>query len=211
MADIKEKLWTALHYVAKAEADGQDVGGLAEKELMAGADPHQGDDRGDTPFNIAAPASPKTGRLMTNHWLALALAGKGPKGLNDPSGSHGSTLAQYIAKWSTDDEIEEQIRAGVAKGMIIDKANASGWTPLTAASAMGRAKAVEVFAKHYSPEALAIKTIESYTADYQGQKVTYPAGLTARGVAEVRLVQDKNLSAEMRAGLTLCIKILSGL
>lgn len=200
--------WTELHYAAKAEAEGQDIAGQVADLLKSGADPHQADIKGDTPFNIAAPASPKTGRLMTRHWFLLAMAGKGAKGLNDPSGSHGSTLAQYIAKWSNDDEIEDQIRSGVAQGMIIDKANASGWTPLTAASAMGRAKAVEVFAKYYSHAALNIKTSESYTADYQGQKVTYPAGMTAQGIAKARLDQDKNLSEEMRSGLEKCVKIL---
>ncbi len=200
--------WTALHYVALAEAQGRDVSGLAEILLQQGADPHIGDAKGDTPFNIAAPASPRTGRLMTNHWFNLALAGKGLKGLNDPSGSHGSTLAQYIAKWSNDDEIESQISRGVAKGMVIDRANASGWTPLTAAAAMGRAKAVEVFARHYSQSARAIKTVDPYTADYKGQKVTYPVGITALEVAQARLEQDKALSPELRAGLEEAIEVL---
>ncbi|MCE9508119.1 MAG: EF-P lysine aminoacylase GenX [Alphaproteobacteria bacterium] len=191
--------WTALHYMAEAEAQGVDVAALVEELLAAGADPHQPDRNGDTAFNIAAPASPVTGRLMTKHWLA----GKGTKGLNERSGSHGTTLAQYIAKWLHDDEIE----AAVAKGVSVDLPNDSGWTPLIAAAAMGRVKAVEVFTKSGSPAA---RTTESYTANYHGSSVTYPAGLDAAGIAEARLTQDKGLSAEMKKNFLQCIKILRG-
>lgn len=199
---------TALHHAARAEANGHDVAVFVEALLAAGADPHRPDGQGETPFNVAAPASPVAGRLMTAHWFRLALAGRGPKGLNDPSGSHGSTLAQYIAKWSQDDEIEAQIAQGAARGMIIDRANASGWTPLTAAAAMGRLAAVRAFAAHYSPEARAVRTTEEYVADYRGQKVVYPAGLTAAGVARARLEQDGNLSAGQRADLERCLVAL---
>jgi lysyl-tRNA synthetase class 2 len=191
--------WTALHYMAEAEAQGVDVAALVEELLAAGADPHQPDRNGDTAFNIAAPASPVTGRLMTKHWLE----GKGTKALNERSGSHGSTLAQYIAKWLPDDEIE----AAVAKGVKTDIPNNSGWPPLIAAAAMGRVKAVEVFAKSGNPAA---RTTESYTASYHGSSVTYPAGLDAAGVARTRLEQDKKLSAEMKKNLLQCIKILGG-
>ena len=115
---------------------------------------------------------------MTLHWLA----GKGAKGLNERSGSHGSTLAQYIAKWLYDDEIE----AAVAKGVRVDLPNDSGWTPLIAAAAMGRVKAAVVFAKSGNPAA---RTTGSYTANYHGSSVTYPAGLDAAGVARTRLEQ----------------------
>jgi ankyrin repeat protein len=191
--------WTALHYMVEAEAQGVDVAGMVEELLAAGADPHQPDQKGDTAFNIAAPSSPITGRLMTKYWLE----GKGTKGLNERSGSHGSTLAQYIAKWLHDDEIE----AAVAKDIKFDLPNASGWTPLCAAAAMGRVKAVEVFAKSGHPAA---QTTESYTANYHGSSVTYPAGLDAAGIAKVRLEQDRGLTAEMKKNLQQCIKILGG-
>ena len=93
------KGWTLLHHAAATEAAGQDVEDTVHLLLGAGADPHQTCGAGDTPFNIAAANSPVTGRLLTHHWLDQALEGKGPKKLNDRSGSHGSTLAQYMAKW----------------------------------------------------------------------------------------------------------------
>jgi hypothetical protein len=197
-----------LHECAKAESRGEDVAGRVARLLKDGADPHQQDADGNTAFNIAAANSPVCGRLMTDHWLRLALAGQGPKGLNDPSGSHGSTLAQYIAKWSADDEIEEQIAAGLARGLKIDTPNKSGWTPLAAAAAMGRVKAVEVFAGRYSREALCLKTTEAYEASYDGHKVVYAAGLTAAGLAAARLEQDKGLSAEMKKALAECVRVL---
>ena len=107
---VDAKGWTVLHYCAAAEAAGKDVEDTVAMLLQAGADPHQPDAKGETSFNVAAPASPVTGRLMTNHWLSEALEGRGPKKLNDRSGSHGSTLAQYMAKWSSDDEIEKQLK-----------------------------------------------------------------------------------------------------
>lgn len=199
---------TALHHAASAEARGHDVAAFVAALLGAGADPHRPDHRGETPFNVAAPASPVAGRLMTAHWFAQAVAGRGPKGLNDPSGSHGSTLAQYIAKWSNDMEIRDQIAKGVAKGMVIDRPNASGWTPLTAAAAMGRLAAVRALAAHYSPAAKAVRTTEEYVADYRGQKVAYAAGLTAAGVARARLEQDRALTPGLRADFEQCIAVL---
>lgn len=199
---------TALHHAARAEAEGHDVAAFVVALLGAGADPHRPDHRGETPFNIAAPASPVAGRLMTAHWFAQAVAGRGPKGLNDPSGSHGSTLAQYIAKWSNDAEIRDQIAKGVAKGMVIDRPNASGWTPLTAAAAMGRLAAVRALAAHYSPAAKAVRTTEEYVADYRGQRVVYAAGLTAAGIARARLEQDRTLTPGLRSDFEQCIAAL---
>jgi lysyl-tRNA synthetase class 2 len=190
------KGWTALHYAAAAEAQGIDVTDVVEQLLEAGADPHQPDSEGNTAFNVAAPASPVAGRLMTLHWLA-----GGTKGLNDRSGSHGSTLAQYIAKWLNDDEIKAAVKT---RGLKIDLANGSGWTPLSAAAAMGRVKAVEVFAKLYSREARAVTTTEPYSAN----GVTYKAGLDAAGIAKARLEQDRNLAPEMKNNLRKCIDIL---
>jgi len=198
--------WTALHYAAAAEAAGIDVKKSVESLLRAGADPHQPDMAGDTPFNIAAPASPVAGRLMTMHWLE----GRGTKKMNDRSGSHGSTLAQYIAKWLHDDEIEKCLAGAAAKGMAVDMPNAGGWTPLTAAAAMGRVKAVEVFKKFYGSAALATTTTEAYMAGYNGAVVTYPAGINAAAAAQTRLDQDKNLDGEMKKNLRQCIKILTG-
>ncbi|MBI3442067.1 MAG: EF-P lysine aminoacylase GenX [Proteobacteria bacterium] len=196
--------WTVLHYLAAAEAQGLEVKSMVEMVLSAGADPHQADQKGDTAFNIAAPASPLTGRLMTLDWLS----GKGTKGLNERSGAHGSTLAQYIAKWSLDDEIEEQIKSGLARGMTIDVPNSSGWTPLTAAAAMGRVKAVEVLLKFYDGTALHVLTRETYSTLYNGCPVTYLNGLDAIGVAKARLNQDRTLSPDVRRGLETCIALM---
>ena len=195
--------WTVLHYAAASETQGIDVAVVVEMLLEAGADPHQPDLNGDTAFNIAAPASPVAGRLMTRYWLS----GKSSKGLNDRSGSHGSTLVQYIAKWSHDDEIEEQLKT---KDLQIDIPNGSGWTPLSAAAAMGRVKAVEVFAKLYSADARRTQTTEPYTATYNGCRVTYAAGLDAGGIARARLAQDKELSAVLKKDIQRCIEILGG-
>lgn len=199
-----------LHEAALAEAQGVAIAGKVTSLLQQDFDPHETDEDGNTAFNIAAPSSPVCGGLMTNHWLKLALEGKGSKGLNDRSGAHGSTLAQYIAKWSGDNEIEKQIADGVAKGMIIDAPNASGWTPLTAAAAMGRVKAVAVFARNYSASALLERTTEEYKASYQGHVVIYAAGLAATGVAAARLAQDKGLTEAQKKELTECIRILKG-
>ncbi|TAL40070.1 MAG: hypothetical protein EPN97_01035 [Alphaproteobacteria bacterium] len=201
------KGWTLLHYCAEAEAKGKDVEDTVRLLLDAGADPHQGDAKGDTPFNIAAANSPITGRLLTNHWLSEALEGRGTKKLNDRSGSHGSTLAQYLAKWSHDDEIEKQIQDAVLKGLKVDVPNASGWTPLSAAAAMGRAAAVKAFIWHYTHDAVYTKTTESYTASYNGHKVTYPQGITAPEIAFCRLEQDKG-AADLQRGLCACIGII---
>lgn len=193
-----------LHQAARDEAEGKDVSLRVAQLLDRGQDPHKTDDKGETAFNIAAPASPVCGRLMTNHWLKLALAGQGPKGLNDPSGSHGSTLAQYIAKWSRDDEIQAQIAAGVAKGMKVDIPNSSGWTPLMAAAAMGRVKAVEAFAGHYSRDALLARTTEEYKTVYNGHAVSYASGLTAAEVSFTRLEQDEGASCVFQNNLAAC-------
>lgn len=193
--------WTALHAAAAAEAKGADVEEDVRALLAAGADPHRADDLGETPFNIAAPASPVTGRLMTLHWLA----GAGLKDINDRSGSHGSTLGQYIAKWSHDDEVEAHF---ATPGLRIDIVNNSGWTPLSAAAAMGRVKVVEILARLYSPAARAARATESYTANYTGAAVVYGLGLDALGIVRARLAQDKGASEEMKRNLQRCIEIL---
>ena len=202
------KGWTLLHHAAAAEAAGKDVEDTVSMLLQAGADPHQPDATGDTPFNVAAANSPVAGRLMTLHWLEQALEDKGPKKLNDRSGSHGSTLAQYMAKWSNDGEIESQLRQAVEAGMTVDVLNASGWTPLSAAAAMGRAAAVRAFIWHYVHQAVYAKTTESYTAVYNGRKVTYPAGITAAEIAYARLSQDKGAPPELQNGLSACIGVI---
>ncbi len=193
--------WTALHHAAAAEAEGIDVAKIVAELLDAGADPHAPDRKGDTAFNIAAPSSPVAGRLMTLHWLS----GKTAKGLNETSGSHGSTLAQYIAKWSRDDEIEAHLKT---EGLKIDIQNASGWTPLHAAAAMGRAKAVEVLARFYDAKSRAALTREEYRANYNGHTVVYAAGLDAAGIARARLAQDKGLSPALREALQACGELL---
>lgn len=192
-----EKGWTVLHYAAAAESAGHDVEDIVNLLLQAGADPHQTNSAGDTPFNVAAANAPVTGRLLTNHWLEQALMKRG-KGLNERSGSHGSTLAQYMAKWSRDDEIEVQLRQAVEAGMKPDVANASGWTPVTAAAAMGRVKAVEAFLWHYDFAATCIRTTEEYVATYNGQRVVYTAGLDAAGVAFTRLTSDQSFSPQQK-------------
>lgn len=203
-----EKGRTVLHYAAAAESAGQDVSDTVNMLLQAGADPHQGDLKGDTPFNVAAANSPVTGRLLTLHWLEQALEGKGAKKLNDRSGSHGSTLAQYMAKWLNDAEIEGQLKRAVEAGMKPDVANASGWTPLTAAAAMGRAKAVAAFIGHYGYDAIVEKTREPYEAHYNGQKVLFPANITAAEAAFARLEQDKNLSPDQKSDYANTIAII---
>lgn len=115
-----------LHKAAENEIAGKPQPARVQELLASGVDPHETDAKGNTAFNTAAVAAPVTGRLMTLRWLSDALEGRGSKGLNDPSGSHGSTLAQYIAKWLHDDEIEAAIAKGVAKGMKIDVPNKSG-------------------------------------------------------------------------------------
>ncbi|MDI1227166.1 MAG: ankyrin repeat domain-containing protein [bacterium] len=192
-----EKGFTVLHYAAAAESAGHDVEDIVNMLLQAGADPHQVNGAGDTPFNVAAANAPVTGRLLTNHWLEQALMKRG-KGLNERSGSHGSTLAQYMAKWSRDDEIEKQLREAVEAGMQPDLANASGWTPVTAAAAMGRVKAVEAFIWHYDFKAATLRTVDEYVATYNGQKVVYAAGLDAAEVAFARLTQDQSFSAKQK-------------
>ena len=193
-----EKGWTVLHHAAAAEAAGVDVEDTVSMLLQAGANPHLGDTRGDTPFNIAAPASPIAGRLMTLHWLEHALNGQGSMKLNDRSGSHGSTLSQYMAKWLRVDEIDSHLRAAVAAGLQVDVPNAAGWTPVTAAAAMGRAAVVEAFIWHYGYDGIIRRTTESYTAQYGSARVTYAAGLTAAEVAYARLAQDKTLTSAQK-------------
>lgn len=202
MSDMHRAGWTPLHQAALDEALGKAVSNVVTSLLLEGADPHAPDSTGETPFNIAAPASPVTGRLMTLHWLDQAMRGQGTKGINDVSGAHGSTLAQYMAKWLNDGEIDSLVTAGVAAGMKVDVPNKSGWTPLAAAAAMGRVGAVTAFLRHYTSDAASIRTTEAYTADYgHGRVVTYPPGITAAQLAQARMEQDKALSEKEKNDL----------
>jgi ankyrin repeat protein len=198
----------SLHDCALREASGEDVAEDVLRLLASGADPHRVDDTGQTAFNVAASNSPVTGRLLTLHWLEQALTGRG-RGLNDVSGAHGSTLAQYIAKWLNDDEIEAALARAVAAGMKPDVPNKSGWTPLTAAAAMGRVKAVKAFMSFYTQDALQIKTTEVYAAKYNGVSVVYADGLTADQVASARLQQDTGAGVALKSGLSACVDLIS--
>jgi len=204
---VTEK-FDSLHLAAAAEAGGADVTQEVQRLLKAGHDPHKTDGNGETAFNVAASNSPVTGRLLTLRWLEDALDGKGSKGLNDRSGSHNSTLAQYIAKWLKDDEIEEALVKAVARGMKPDVPNGSGWTPLTAAAAMGRLRAVQVLTDVYTQEAIFTQTTEEYTAIYDGVPVVYAKGLNALEVAVARLQQDEELSEELAEALWECAEII---
>jgi ankyrin repeat protein len=219
--EIDEAGWTLLHHLAKAEAEQkisiENIEILTNFLLEFGANIHQdahpkpGYQIRDTPFNIAAPASPIIGRLMTNHWLKLALENQGPKALNDRSGSHNSTLAQYMAKWSNADEIEAQLNAALAKKMNIAVQNASGWTPLHAACAMGRIHAVRAFSNHYTKKQLELLTTEEYSTQYAGfiETIIYLKGLTALDIAKARLEQSKTLSANLHKDLQECVNDLA--
>lgn len=199
-----------LHQVAADEAAGQDnISKRILKLLADGADPHALNADGESAFNIAAPASPIAGQLMTRHWFDLAICGQGSKGLNDSSGSHGSTLAQYIAKWALGDEIDDMIARGVAAGMVIDRANKSGWTPLTAAAAMGRIAVVKAFGSRYNASSLSQKTTEEYRAVYNGVPIVYAAGLDTAGVAAARLAQDGGADEELKQRLKEIVDYLS--
>lgn len=202
--DVKRG-WTALHYAADAEARGIDVEKIVRMLLEAGADPHAADEKGDTAFNIAAPSSPVTGRLMTLHWLE----GKTAKGLNERSGSHGSTLAQYLAKWLTDDEFEESLTPAIKQGMKIDIPNATGWTPLMAAAAMGRVHIVDVLSKLYGASSKNSMTIDEYKTVYKGHAVVYGVGLTAKMIAQARLHQDRGLNTDEQKSFHRIIELLS--
>lgn|GEM_PF-1312917 len=193
---------TLLHYAALYDHEAS-----VDLLLKCGADPHLPNRRlvhgiGETPFNLAAPSSPKAGRLMTLHWFEHALRGDGPE-LEYLSGQHQSSLIQYAAKWCDAAEVER----------IITKvspfiSNASGWTPLHAACAMPeRDGVVAVLAQYYraQPSYLKMKTKEAYAASYmypQGTViVTYPEKLTAGDVGKCRLVQDHRLNDAQRQSI----------
>lgn len=194
----------------KKESKGKDVAADVAAALAAGADPHAPDGTGDTAFNHAArDNAPVTGRLLTLHWLQQALDGTGAKGLNDLSGSHQSPLAQYMAKWLSDDEIAAGFEKGVAKGLIVDKPNASGWTPMTAAAAMGRVAAVNALLPYYDRDALCVQTTMEYVGVYNGCAVVYRIGLNAPEVAQERIFQDDGASEALGVALWECADILA--
>lgn len=203
----------ALHNAVLEELRGNaDAAAARVRELLAsGADLHALDSNGETPFNIAAANGPVCGRIMTLHWLEQALAGKGPKGLNDRSGAHGSTLAQYMAKWLHDDEMADAFARAAAAGMKLDTPNTSGWTPLMAAAAMGRIKVVESLLPHYSHAALCTQATEDYTADYggEGRMVTYRGALNAAEIAQERIFQDEGADEALGEALWSCIETIA--
>jgi len=198
-----------LHTLAAAEAAGRDVADDVRAALAAGIDPHLTRDLGETAFNVAAANSPVTGRLLTLHWLQQALDGQGSKGLNDISGSHGSTLAQYMAKWLLDEEIGRWLEKGRAQGLIVDAPNTAGWTPLTAAAAMGRLATVAALLPYYSREALCVQTVQPYTAVYRGHTVRYKSGLNALEIAQERMFQDEGASEELGTALWECADMIA--
>lgn len=201
----------ALHDAVLDELRGRADPARIEALLEQGADPHAPDSNGETPFNVAAANGPVSGRLMTLHWLAQALEGRGTKGLNDRSGAHGSTLAQYMAKWLHDDELAEAFARAAAAGMTVDTPNKSGWTPLMAAAAMGRTAAVEALLPHYSHAALCVQAAEDYTADYggEGRIVTYRAALNAAEIAQERLFQDEGADEALGEDLWACVELIA--
>jgi len=199
-----------LFKLVSAECRGMDVRTAVEAVLVAGADPHAVDENGETPFNHAArDNAPQSGRLMTLHWLQQALAGTGRKGLNDPSGAHRSTLAQYMAKWILADEISAWLQQATAQGLIVDQPNASGWTPLIAAAAMGRTGTVGALLPYYSREALCVQTTAEYIGVYNGCAVVYRVGLNALEVAQERIFQDDGASEALGIALWECADMIA--
>lgn len=204
------KRWTLLHWLAEAEGKT----GISHPEIVSallakGANPHQGEwpdkIKGDTPFNIAAPASPVTGRLMTIHWLESALMAQTPEQeLNRRSGSHGSTLGQYLGKWSLDEEIEDHLEKGVAAGMNPAMPNNDGWTALHAAAAMGRTKTVEALCKVYTKEQKDFLTTNTYEAPYG---VIFPKNANTAETAYARYVYPETLHT-MQQDLRDCLNVM---
>jgi ankyrin repeat protein len=200
----------ALHNAVLDEIRGAADMARLEALLAAGADLHAYDSNGETPFNVAAANAPVSGRVMTLFWLQQALEGAGQKGLNDSSGAHESTLAQYMAKWLHDGEIADYFARAVSAGMRVDAPNKSGWTPLMAAAAMGRVVAVKALLPHYSHAALCTQASEEYTANYggDGRIVTYRALLNAAELAQERLFQDEGVDEALGEALWSCVEII---
>ncbi len=206
MTDEPVKLFKYIAAEGKGKGDADDV----RAALAAGVDPHAPDAGGETAFNHAARVNaPVAGRLLTLHWLQQALDGKGAMGLNDLSGAHQSTLAQYMAKWLADDEIAAWLQKATAQGLIVDKPNASGWTPLIAAAAMGRIGTVSALLPYYGREALCHQTTEEYVGVYNGCAVVYRVGLNALEVAQERIFQDDGASEALGIALWECADIIA--
>lgn len=204
LTKIDENGLTALHQIAQLEAEKKispaEIEKLTRDLFTQNADIHAIDKNGETPFNIAAPASPIIGRLMTNFWLSE----KSSKALDETSGSHNSTLAQYIAKWSNAKEIDAQLDFLLSKNINITTQNGSGWTPLHAACAMlSRTHAVSAFSARYTNAQLNLKTSESYQTRYNESPeiIFYDKNLTAAQITESRLAQAKTLPKQLKTEL----------
>lgn len=204
LTKIDKNNFTALHQIALLEAQQKlspaEIEKLARDLFAQNADIHAIDKNGETPFNIAAPASPIIGRLMTNFWISQ----KSSKALDETSGSHNSTLAQYIAKWSNAKEIDAQLDFLLLKNINIAVQNASGWTPLHAACAMtSRTHAVSAFSARYASAQLNLKTSESYQTHYNESPeiIFYDKNLTAAQTTESRLAQAKTLPKKLKTEL----------
>ena len=221
--ECRGKKWGVLHFLADVATRGSvdrennsvDVVALARKAIERGADIHRGDSdgvKGDTPFNILAPSglpdALEMGSLLTDCWFEQSVGKRGTKGVDDPSGSHQSTLTQYIAKWSRGAKVEEQLGKIKAMGVNIAKQNGSGWTGLHAAIVMGNVDAVAALSKLYDAEQLKLKTVEDYSAPYG---VTFPAGEDALAAARIRISRksdDRGTSVSLISNIEKCIAIV---
>ncbi|MFH1158583.1 MAG: amidohydrolase family protein [Pseudomonadota bacterium] len=223
--EVGSKKWNVLHFLAdaatKSGVDSQkklvDMKGLTLKALEHGANIHMGDIdgvEGDTPFNILAPSTLPTGlemgSVLTDHWLKQAtnVPMLGTKGVSEPTGSHKSTLTQYIGKWSKGPKVEEQLRKVKDMGVDISKLNASGWNGLHAAIAMGNVDAVAALSKLYTKDQLKLKTVEEYVAPYG---VAFPAAADAVATAQARIDQrdkDRDTSGVLIGNINKCISIV---
>lgn len=214
--DVDGKQYTLLHFIAaKAlNADPQNERYLLEltaKALSKGADPHlgwNGGFEGDTAFNILAPSGNEValemGGMLTNHWYTKAESGLGSRTFHETSGSHGSPLAQYMAKWLKGDDLTERFQKLRDAGVDLAQQNGSGWTPLIAAMPMGNIDAVAALVKLYSDEELKYVTKELYKAPYG---VSFSENLDAikTGKARLKSNNDRDASPQLRENIEDCI------